>query len=98
MNIFRILTLTCLMVAPAAFAQWPAGTPEEKRGSPPSTMGNPTPQENLETQRDEEGRLKTEDGLPVKTLREENDPSLAPDRHSSPGGPSDPGSDPGTLE
>ncbi|RRV17046.1 hypothetical protein [Pseudomonas saudiphocaensis] len=98
MNMVKIAALTSLMVASSAFAQWPAGTPEERRGSKPSNMGNPTPQETLETERDHKGRLVTEDGLPVETMREENDPAPAPDRHSSPGGPTDPGSDPGTLE
>lgn len=98
MNSFKIVAFACLLAAPAAFAQWPAGTPEEKRGSQPSNMGNPTPQETLETERDREGRLVTEDGRPVEAMPEENDTAPAPDRHSSPGGPNDPGSDPGTLE
>lgn len=98
MNIFKIAAVASLMAASAAFAQWPAGTPEERRGSQPSPMGNPTPQESVETERDRDGRLVTEDGLPVETMQDENDPALSPDRHSSPGGPNDPGSDPGTLE
>ncbi|MBA1263969.1 hypothetical protein [Stutzerimonas stutzeri] len=100
MNTFKIVALASLMASSAAFAQWPAGTPEDKRGSPPSTMGNPTPQETLETQRDSQGRLVTEDGLPVETMPEDDkgDPALAPDRYSNPGGPNDPASDPGTLE
>lgn len=98
MNTLKIVALASLMASSAAFAQWPAGTPEDRRGSPPSTMGNPTPQETLETERDHRGRLVTEDGLPVETMREEDDPALAPDRYSNPGGPNDPASDPGTLE
>lgn len=98
MNTYKIVAVASLLAASAAFAQWPAGTPEERRGSPPSTMGNPMPQETVETERDSQGRLVTEDGLPVETMREEDDPALAPDRHSSPGGPTDPASDPGTLE
>lgn len=98
MNTFKAVALASLLASSAALAQWPAGTPEDRRGSPPSTMGNPTPQETVETGRDHEGRLVTEDGQPVETMREDDDPSLAPDRHSSPGGPNDPASDPGTLE
>ncbi len=55
MNTYKIVAVASLLAASAAFAQWPAGTPEERRGSPPSTMGNPTPQETVETERDSRG-------------------------------------------
>ncbi len=90
----------------AAFAQWPAGTPESERGARPSPMGNPTPQEEVETRTDSQGRTVTEDGKPVKTLKgseadvdeSADDPSVEPGRHSSHGGPTDSASDPGEIE
>lgn len=82
----------------AAFAQYPAGTPESQRGSSSSNSGNPAPQQELETHRDHKGRLVTEDELPVETMREGDNPAHAPDRHSGPGGPTDPSSDPDALE
>jgi len=102
-----IMTLVfASLVATAAFAQWPAGTPEEERGARPSPMGNPTPQETLDTHKDSQGRTVTEDGDPVATPPETEgesdpdvqDPSVNPGRHSGHGGPTDPASDPGTLE
>ena len=98
MNTLKVLALASLMASSSAFAQWPAGTPEDQRGAMPSPMGNPTPQESVETKRDRDGRLVTEDGAPVTNMESETTPSHSPDRHSSPGGPTDPASDPGTLE
>ncbi len=94
------------LMATSAFAQWPAGTPEDERGARPSPMGNPTPQETLDTHKDSQGRTVTEDGDPVakppKTEGESDpevqDPSVSPGRHSSHGGPTDSASDPGNLE
>jgi hypothetical protein len=102
-----ILTLIfASAIASSAFAQWPAGTPEEEKGARPSPMGNPTPQETLETHKDSQGRTVTEDGdlvaTPPATEGESDpdvkDPSVQPGRHSSHGGPTDSASDPGSLE
>lgn len=92
-----IIALTTLVAAPA-FAQYPAGTPEDRQGAQPSTMGNPTPQETLETQKDHKGRTVTEDGHIVPNPDDAEADSKDPTRHSSPGGVSDPAADPGTLE
>lgn len=94
------------LMASSAFAQWPAGTPEDERGASPSTMGNPTPQETLDTHKDSQGRTVTEDGdlvseppaTEAEADPEADDASLDPGRHSGQGGPTDPASDPGTLE
>lgn len=95
------------LMASSAFAQWPAGTPEDDRGASPSTMGNPTPQETLDTHKDSLGRTVTEDGdlvsEPPETERggdtsDVDDASVNPDRHSGHGGTTDPSSDPGALE
>lgn len=66
------LAMTMLLVAAAqpAFAQWPAGTPREDTGARPSPMGNPTPQEKLETHRNERGQIVTEDGRVIKGMPE----------------------------
>ncbi|AHL75659.1 hypothetical protein CH92_11300 [Stutzerimonas stutzeri] len=106
MKSITTLVLASLMASSPVFAQWPAGTPEDEKGARPSPMGNPTPQETLETHKDSKGRTVTEDGdvvsTPPKTEGESdpdvNDSSVNPDRHSSHGGPTDPASDPGTLE
>ncbi|KJH81908.1 hypothetical protein MCB86_00350 [Pseudomonas sp. KSR10] len=106
MNLIKILLLASAMASLPAFAQWPAGTPEEEKGARPSPMGNPTPQETLETHKDSKGRTVTEDGdvvsTPPKTEGESDpdvkDSSVSPGRHSSHGGPTDPASDPGSLE
>lgn len=94
------------LMASSAFAQWPAGTPEDERGARPSPMGNPTPQETLDTHRDSQGRTVTEDGDFVseppategEADQDADDASVNPGRHSSHGGPTDSASDPGTLE
>lgn len=96
------------LMASSAFAQWPAGTPEDDRGASPSPMGNPTPQETLDTHKDSQGRTVTEDGdlvsEPPKTEREGetasdvDDASVNPGQHSGHGGPTDPSTDPGALE
>jgi len=95
-----IIALSTLVAAPA-FAQHPAGTPEDREGSSSSTMGNPAPQETVETQKDHKGRTVTEDGRPVAQPDNGDDgdaDSKDPTRHTSPGGVSDPASDPGSLE
>lgn len=53
-----------------ALAQWPAGTPREDTGARPSPMGNPTPMEKLETHRNEQGQIVTEDGRIVQGMPE----------------------------
>lgn len=68
-----LLTLSLAMLLAAtqpAAAQWPAGTPREDTGSRPSPMGNPAPQQKLETHRNEQGQIVTEDGRPVKGMPE----------------------------
>jgi|TARA_R100000049_G_C1949400_1_gene96146 hypothetical protein len=71
-SFFKSLAVTTLLAAAAqpALAQWPAGTPREDTGSRPSPMGNPTPMEKLETHRNEQGQIVTEDGRIVKGLPE----------------------------
>ncbi|MCF7202500.1 hypothetical protein [Pseudomonas oligotrophica] len=92
------LALSTVVALPAA-AQWPAGTPRDDQGSPPSPSGNPAPQEEVETRRDHQGRLVTEDGKPVRNGTEEDaDSSEQPDRHSAPGGPNDDSTSPGSIE
>ena len=61
-------------------------------------MGNPTPQETMETHKDHRGRTVTEDGRPVQQGNDGKDKSEDPTQHSSPGGPTDSASDPGKLE
>ncbi|MBE7377114.1 hypothetical protein [Pseudomonas lopnurensis] len=85
------------LIALPAMAQFPAGTPEDDQGSAPSPMGNPTPQEEVETRKDHKGRTVTDDGRPVAPTNDEQE-STDPTRHSAPGGPNDPSTDPGTLE
>ncbi|WP_312764697.1 hypothetical protein [Stutzerimonas balearica] len=68
-----LLTLSLavlLAVTQQAAAQWPAGTPREDTGSRPSPMGNPAPQRKLETHRNEQGQIVTEDGRLVKGMPE----------------------------
>ncbi|MGN2624459.1 hypothetical protein [Stutzerimonas balearica] len=68
-----LLTLSLavlLAVTQQAAAQWPAGTPREDTGSRPSPMGNPAPQQKLETHRNEQGQIVTEDGRLVKGMPE----------------------------
>lgn len=62
-----LISIFASVVASSAFAQWPAGTPEDEKGARPSPMGNPTPQETLETHKNNQGRTVTEDGDPVAT-------------------------------
>ncbi|MCD1610424.1 hypothetical protein [Stutzerimonas kunmingensis] len=85
------------MVALPAMAQFPAGTPRDDTGSRPSPMGNPTPQEEVETRQDDQGRTVTEDGRLVAPQPGE-DKSTDPNRHSEPGGPHDSSTDAGKLE
>jgi len=56
------------LCASTAFAQFPAGTPRDDTGSRPSQMGNPTPQEEMKTYRNEKGELVIEDGRKVKGM------------------------------
>ena len=66
------LALTALLASAAqpALAQWPAGTPTDDNGSRPSPMGKPAPMGKLETHRNEQGQIVTEDGRVVKGLPE----------------------------
>jgi len=93
------LVLAGVLTMPA-LAQYPAGTPGDDRASPPSTMGNPTPHEEVETRKDEQGRTVTEDGRPVVTPKHdrEAEPSTDPTRHSAPGGHDDPSTSAGELD
>jgi hypothetical protein len=65
------MTTLLALAAQPAFAQWPEGTPREDTGSRPSPMGNPTPTEKLETHRNEQGQIVTEDGRVVKGMPDE---------------------------
>lgn len=96
-SLVLLLAATSLF-AVSAFAQFPAGTPRDDTGSRPSPMGNPAPQETMETHKDHRGRTVIEDGRPVQQMDNGDAKSKDPARHSSPGGPTDPASDPGTLE
>lgn len=62
-----VATLLAVAAQPT-LAQWPAGTPREDTGARPSPMGNPTPQEELETHRNDQGQVVTEDGRVVKGM------------------------------
>ena len=90
----------CLLFSAQAHAQAPLGTPGADHGSAPSGRGTPTPQQEVETHW-QDGELRTEDGRKVNTRYGDarhdgkRDDSA---EHSSPGGPTDPGSDPGTLD
>lgn len=86
------------LLAMPAFAQYPAGTAGDDRGSPPSSMGNPTPQEEVKTHTDEQGRTVTEDGRPVVNPQRHEDGSTDSTRHADPGGPKDSSTDAGKLE
>lgn len=86
------------MVAAPAMAQFPAGTPRDDTGSRPSPMGNPTPQEEVETRKDHKGRTVTEDDQLVAPQPGSEEPSTDPDRHSAPGGPNGTSTDAGKLE
>ena len=69
-SLLRPLAAATLLTAAAqhALAQAPAGTPLEDTGSRPSPMGNPAPQQKLETHRNQQGQIVTEDGRVVKGL------------------------------
>ena len=60
------------LCASAVHAQWPAGTPRDDTGSRPSPMGNPTPQQEMETYRNEKGELVIEDGRKVQGLESQD--------------------------
>ncbi|WP_348694371.1 hypothetical protein [Stutzerimonas balearica] len=69
-SLLTISLAVLLAVTQQAAAQWPAGTPREDTGSRPSPMGNPAPQQKLETHRNEQGQIVTEDGRLVKGMPE----------------------------
>lgn len=100
---FRALLLgaLCAAFSFSAQAQPPAGTPGDGRGSVSSPSGNPAPQEEVETRRNADGEVETLDGRPVNTrdgnMTNDGDRDDSP-KHSSPGGPTDEASDPGTRE
>ncbi|WP_407290792.1 hypothetical protein [Stutzerimonas zhaodongensis] len=73
-SIMKSLALATLLAAAAqpVLAQWPAGTPREDTGARPSPMGNPTPTEKLETYRNEQGQIVTEDGRRVRGMPEDD--------------------------
>ena len=97
------LTLCALgaVLSLPAHAQAPAGTPGDGRGSISSPSGNPGPQEEVETRRNADGEVETLDGRPVNTrdgnMTNDGERDDSPE-HSSPGGPTDGGTDPGTRE
>ncbi len=81
MNRYLIASIsmaTLFLSVPHAAAQWPAGTPRDDTGSRASQMGIPTPQEKLETHRNEQGQIVTEDGRPVEGL---SDSESVPNRN-----------------
>src|SRR5690606_20570422 len=86
MKRLMLTAILSALIATPAMAQFPAGTPRDDTGSRPSPMGNPTPQEEVETRKDHEGRTVTEDGRPVAPQPDEEN-STDPTRHSAPGGP-----------
>lgn len=63
-----ILMMLIGLLTQPAFAQWPAGTPAKDAGPQSSPMGNPAPQEEMKTHRNEKGELVTEDGRQVKGM------------------------------
>lgn len=97
MKSLMLTAMLSALVAVPALAQFPAGTPRDDTGSRPSPMGNPTPQEEVETRKDYKGRTVTEDGQPVAPRMGEEG-STDPTRHSAPGGPNDTSTDAGKVE
>ena len=87
--------------SPAAFTPGARGLPDADEGSASSPSSAPGSQRPLETHRDQDGKVRTEDGRPVNNRdgdathdgRHDDSPE-----HDSPGGPQDPSTDPGTLE
>jgi len=94
------LSLAVLLAATQqAAAQWPAGTPRQDTGSRPSPMGNPTPQQEVETHRDDQGRVVTEDGKPVRSgAGADAEASERSTRHDDQGGPHDESTSSGSVE
>lgn len=95
-----VIATAALLFATTALAQAPAGSPDAGRGSAPSPSGTPAPQHEMDVHR-EDGQLRTDEGHKVNT----RDGNMQNDggrdgsaEHSSPGGPTDPSSDPGSLE
>lgn len=86
------------LVALPAMAQFPAGTPRDDTSSRPSTMGNPTPQEEVETRQDDQGRTVTKDGRLVAPQPGSEEESTDPNRHSAPDGADDSSTDGGKLD
>lgn len=101
MKALPLVTLaTALLLSAAVQAQAPAGHPDADNGSAPSSTGTPAPQQELETHR-HDGEVRTEDGRKVNTEdgNAQNDGERDDSaEHSPPGGPTDPASDPGSLE
>lgn len=64
-----VATLLATATLPA-LAQYPAGTPGNDTGTRPSPMGTPAVQEKLETHRNEQGQIVTEDGRLVQGMPE----------------------------
>lgn len=97
------LLMAALLSLPA-FAQYPAGTSGDDKGSVSSPSGNPTPQTEVPTRpRHDDGDrqpdgVETEDGRRTNTESGEHTQPDHSDEHSGPGGIHDPGSDPGELE
>lgn len=90
--------LLASIISAPAFAQWPAGTPENSDASRPSPMGTPTPQQELDTHVNSRGEVVTEDGDKVRIMpNSEMKPGMSTE-HSGPGGPLDESTDAGTLE
>lgn len=89
-----------LLLSTLVHAQAPAGSPDADQGSAPSGRGTPTPQQEVDTHR-QDGELRSEDGRRVNSHDGDAHSNGGRDdsaEHSSPGGPTDPGSDPGTLD
>lgn len=95
-----LLLCTAMTFSLHGHADAPAGTPDHERGSASSPSGNPAPQEDVETRRDEDGNVRTLDGRPVNTrdgnMTNDGKRDDSPE-HSSPGG-LDGSSDPGVIE
>ena len=93
--------IASLLLAGSVHAQAPAGSPDADEGSASSPSSAPGSQRPLETHRDQDGKVRTEDGRPANNRdgdathdgRHDDSPE-----HDSPGGPQDPSTDPGTLE
>ncbi|MBF8163660.1 hypothetical protein [Ectopseudomonas hydrolytica] len=96
-----LLLCSAFALSSHAHAQAPAGTEESGRGSVSSPSGNPAPQEELETYRDADGKVRTQDGRPVNTrdgnMTNDGKRDDSPER-SGPGGTLDDATDPAAIE